>query len=200
MSTEQNKIPTGTVEGLMEFLDFLIEKGYGTSSAITPWKSAANRVFEVVEQGKVFDSVDVRSLDMADYVSRFRTLALGTKLKQESAVAYVNRFEKAITAYRDYLDNQRLPSMRRVGTRSRSQAAASEPASPTNGNGNGNGVSAETVPSLVDYPFPLRSGQMTLLRLPVKLEKADAERLATFIRTLAFEPVLELTAGSGDDA
>jgi hypothetical protein len=53
--------------------------------------------------------------------------------------------------------------------------------------------------SLIDDPFPLRSGQIAHLRLPMKLEKADAERLGTFIRTLTFEPVLELTAASPEE-
>jgi hypothetical protein len=53
---------------------------------------------------------------------------------------------------------------------------------------------------LIDYPFPLRSGQVAYLKLPMRLDKADAERLGTFVRTLAFEPVLELTATTGEES
>jgi hypothetical protein len=195
--SDQNKIPTGTTAGLTEFLDWLVEKGYGTSAAITPWKSAANRIFTVVEQGKEFDSLDVRSIDVADYLERFSTLALGTSLKRESVVTYGTRFEKAVTAYREYLEHKRLPSIRRVGTRSRPKAATTEAAAAkTNGNGNGNGHGTSEVSSLIDYPFPLRSGQIAHLRLPMKLDKTDADRLGTFIRTLAFEPMLELATST----
>jgi hypothetical protein len=70
-----------------------------------------------------------------------------------------------------------------------------------NGNGNGHTVGPEAeVSSLIDYPFPLRSGQVAYLKLPMRLDKADAERLGTFVRTLAFEPVLELTATTGEES
>lgn len=203
--SEQNKIPTGTTEGLMEFLDFLVEKGYATNAAISPWKSAATRVFTVVEKGKDFTSLDVRSLDMADYLDRWSNLALGTSLKRESVATYGTRFEKALTAYLEYLEHKRLPSIRRVGVRTRPKpAATTQPAAAKttngNGNGNGNGHSETEVSSLIDYPFPLRSGQIAHLRLPIKLEKADADRLGAFIRTLAFEPLLGLTAGEQKEA
>jgi hypothetical protein len=202
MSDQQNKIPTGTAEGLMEFLDFLVEKGYGTSTAITPWKSAATRVFTVVEKGKPFDSLDVRALDIPDYLERWSTLALGTKLKRESVVTYATRFEKAVAAYSDYLEHKRLPSIRRVGGPRPKAAVAQPTAGKTSGkgdgNGNGNGVPENEISSLIDYPFPLRSGQIAHLRLPMKLDKTDAERLGTFIQTLAFEPMLELTAAKED--
>lgn len=44
----------------------------------------------------------------------------------------------------------------------------------------------------LDYPFPLQTGQIANLRLPVRITKADAERMAAFIRTLAFEPELQI--------
>jgi hypothetical protein len=204
--SDQNKIPTGTAEGLMEFLDFIVEKGYATSAAITPWKSAATRVFTLVEKGKDFSQLDVRELDLEDYVERWGTLALGTSLKRESVVTYGTRFEKAVTAYREYLEHKRLPSIRRVGTRPRAKAKpAAAPATKTaNGNasgGNGHSAPEVEISSLIDYPFPLRTGQIAHLRLPTKLERADAERLGAFIRTLAFEPMLELTTTTtGEDS
>jgi hypothetical protein len=54
--------------------------------------------------------------------------------------------------------------------------------------------------SLIDYPFSLRSGQVAHLRLPMKLEKVDADRLGAFIRTLVFEPQLEIPAHTEEAA
>ena len=194
MPDEGNNIPTGTAAGLIEFLDWLVEKGYGTSAAVGPWKSASSRVFEMVEQSKDFDTLDVRALDVTDYIERFSTKAIGSKLKHESVVSYGQRFEKAVTAYREYLDEKKLPAIRRVGTRTRSKVEAK------NGNGHGTHAPEVEVSSLIDYPFPLRSGQVAHLRLPMRLDKADAERLGTFVRTLAFEPVLELTTTTGEES
>jgi hypothetical protein len=199
MPNEGNNIPTGTAAGLLEFLDWLVEKGYGTSAALGPWKSASSRVFEMVEPTEDVGSIDVRSIDVADYLERFGNKAIGTKLKQESVVSYGQRFEKAVAAYLEYLDHKKLPAIRRVGTRMRPKA---EPTPiKKNGNGNGHTVGPEAeVSSLIDYPFPLRSGQVAYLKLPMRLDKADAERLGTFVRTLAFEPVLELTATTGEES
>jgi hypothetical protein len=176
-----------------------VEKGYGTSAALGPWKSASSRVFEMVEPTEALGSIDVRSLDVADYLERFGNRAIGTKLKQESVVSYGQRFEKAVAAYLEYLDHKKLPTIRRVGTRTRPKA---EPTPiKKNGNGNGHTVAPDVeVSSLIDYPFPLRSGQVAHLRLPMRLDRADAERLGTFVRTLAFEPVLELTATTGEES
>lgn len=41
-------------------------------------------------------------------------------------------------------------------------------------------------PSLMTVRFPLRRGQELLFRVPVDLSDAEAERLATFIRSLPF--------------
>jgi hypothetical protein len=51
---------------------------------------------------------------------------------------------------------------------------------------------------MIEYPFPLRNGQVGMVRLPMRLEKTDAERLASFVRTLVFEPQLELGPGRDD--
>lgn len=50
---------------------------------------------------------------------------------------------------------------------------------------------------LIDYPFPLVSGTLAYLRLPRRLEKADADRLGAFIRTLVLEPQRELAERAG---
>lgn len=50
----------------------------------------------------------------------------------------------------------------------------------------------------MDYPFPLRAGGVAHLRLPKKLERDDAERLAVFIRALVFDRQGEITSGIAD--
>jgi hypothetical protein len=64
----ESSIPAGTANGLIEFCDFLIEKGYATPSAVNPWKSAAKQVFSLVEgEGKDYGSINVLTLDFEDY-------------------------------------------------------------------------------------------------------------------------------------
>jgi hypothetical protein len=203
-------VTQGTVDGVMEYIDFLIEKGYAPSSAVSPWKSAVRTVFSTVEgEGKDYGKVDVRGLDIEEYMTRYGTLVRG-KLKQESVVAYRQRVTRAIESYREYLDNPdgwRPPSVRRSsrravpdkvesgngGTATKSHGPHTTEGAPSNGHGNGNGS------SLIDYPFPLRTGQIAHVRLPSRLDRNDADRLAAFIRTLVFDPQLELPEKTGTE-
>lgn len=193
-------IATGTASGLAAFLDFMIEKGYGTAGAINPWKSAARNVFTVVE-GEDYKEFDVRTFNVDEYLGRFENRSMG-KYTADSLAAYRSRFRKAIDAYRSYLANPNWkpevkPSPRRpagdngskakgaradLGSVSASTAPAATPASP----------------ALIAYPFPLKSGQLAQLHLPTQLNREDAERLTHFIRALVFDLPRQLTPGTSD--
>jgi hypothetical protein len=191
-------IQSGTAEGLLQFLDWVVAKGYGPATAAGPQKSAVTRVLTVTE-GDDFGSLDVKSLDLDDLLSRFEVRALGD-LKAESIGAYRNRFTRAVEAYREFLNSGKPPSYRPSG---RHRPAAS--GAPNKGR-----VVPSTPPvqpahqgsseRMVDYPFPLKSGALANFRLPVRLEREDAERMGAFIRTLVFEPQKELSRGNDGGA
>jgi hypothetical protein len=196
-------IQAGTAEGLMQFLDYVVAKGYGPATAVDPQKSAVRKILATVEGDRDYGGVDVRALDLDDYLGRFETKARGQNLKVESIQAYRGRMTRAVQTYLDFLETGRPPSYRGVRRSDRTKA---EPGS------NGKAAPAAAAPSqdsspqqqpggerLHDFSFPLRSGTIANLRLPVKLEKADAERLAAFIRTLVAEPQLELGQGKPED-
>jgi hypothetical protein len=96
-------IQSGTAEGLLQFLDWVVAKGYGPATAAGPQKSAVKQVLTVTE-GDDFGSLDIRSLDLDDLLSRFEVRALGD-LKAESIGAYRNRFTRAVEAYREFLSS-----------------------------------------------------------------------------------------------
>jgi hypothetical protein len=149
----------------------------------------------------MFGSTDVRSLDFEDAMERFATRRRGD-LKAESVDAYRTRLGRALDAYLGYLADGRPPQLRQ-GTSRRPKAGTKEAArtqvrSEAQAAGHADSI---TSPAhiLVDYPFPLQSGQMAYLRLPRKLEKSDAERIAAYVRTLVFEPLGELPPGRSED-
>jgi hypothetical protein len=193
------QIQSGTAEGLLQFLDYVVAKGYGPSSAVAPWRSAVRQVLSVVEKTDAIGGVNMRELNLDDYLGRFETLARGD-LKVESIHSYRRRFTRALTAYLDFIDNGKPPTFRPERRRARQDngQAADAPTAER-----AESAAAPPVPSgdsrMIDYPFPLRSGQVATLRLPVRFEKADAERLAAFVRTLVFEQQRELTRGNGED-
>jgi hypothetical protein len=196
---------SGTVGGLLAFCDYLINKGLASASAITPLKSAARQVFETVEGTDEIDELDVRSLNVEEYLDRFQVKAMGSgRYKPESVTAYRSRFSRIMDYYSNYLTSGAVPKVRLRGTapnrsRERETEAPSQPvaAAPTQD------VSPEAseppgATGMISYPFPLQSGGIANLRLPVRLEQTDADRLGAFIRTLVYEPQKQLGAGSDE--
>jgi hypothetical protein len=195
---------SGTVAGLMAFFDYLTNKGMATPAAITPLKSAARQVFETVEGTENIDEIDVRSLDVDEYLDRFQVKAMSSgRYKPESITAYRSRFGRGIDYYTTFLTTGTPPKIRlRASSGPASKRAASSDDAPRSATGSAGTTEAPDMQSptgnLISYPFPLQSGGIANLRLPVRLERADAERMATFIRTLVFEPQKELSQGQSD--
>jgi hypothetical protein len=201
MSEQNNssRIQDGTAEGMLQFLDYVVRKGYGGPSSVNPWKSAARQVFQVVEQSDDFGSVNVRELDLDGYLDRFDTLAK-PKIKVESVAAYRRRFTNAVEAYLAFIDTGKPPTFRQGRGRSKTEqqrpGATSAPApeagrtAATAGDGRGE--------RMIEYPFPLVGGQVATLRLPVRFERADADRLSAFIRTLVVDSQREGSAAEDD--
>ena len=198
--TEQNggsKIGAGTAEGLMEFFDFLVAKGYATPAAVTPLKSASRQILTTVD-GDDFGAIDVRDMDAEAHLDRFENMVVG-QYKHESLVQYRNRFKRGLSAYLSYLNDKQIPSFGGPARTRRPERPSPKPgeaaASPTPPAS----VPPSTAERLIDYPFPLRSGQIAILRLPVGLEKTDAERMGAFIRTLVLDIQRELARGDSDE-
>lgn len=192
------KIGTGTAEGLLEFLDFLVAKGYATPAAVTPLKSATKQILSTVD-GDDFGGVDVRKLDAEAHLTRFENMVVG-QYKHESLVQYRNRFKRGLAAYLSYLSDKQIPSFGGPARKRRAEHPSPKsdkrPAAPTPSTS----VPASTAERLIDYPFPLRSGQIAILRLPVGLQKTDAERMGAFIRTLVIDAQREFVRGQADEA
>src|SRR5260370_26989852 len=171
-----NKIPSGTAEGLMEFFDFLTVKGYATPAAVTPLKSASRQILATVE-GEDFGATKVTAIDADEYVDRFENMVVG-QYKQESLQQYRNRFKRGLGLYVAYLNDKQIPSFG-SGRKRGVQRPPSKPAVPRSTSGAPSpdpiAMPPSTADRLIDYPVPLRSGQIAILRLPVKLEKSDPE-------------------------
>lgn len=190
----ETDINSGTGAGLMAFLDYLVEKGYGSQSAVGPWKSASRQILQAME-GEDYEGKDVSAIKPDEYLDRFENRGRG-KYKAESLRAYRSRFRNAINSYRAFLEDGSIPKFRG----SRQGASKETPAKHAPADTGRSADPAKPSPRLVEYPFPLRSGELAYVRLPARLEKADAERLAAFVRTLVFEPQRELVSGGSDDS
>jgi hypothetical protein len=206
-----NNINSGTVQGLLDFLDYLVERGYGTNSAVHPLRSAVKQVFSKVE-GDGYESHDLQAFDADDFLNRFETKARGD-YKQESLTAYRKRFERALAYYRAFLDDGSTPTFRaprgpspgKTDSKQIRSSNSTKAAKRSATAGSAHQI-AETpatphipTPALIDYPFPLRGGQLAYVRLPRDLQKEDAQRMGAFLLTLAIDAPRELTPGTPEE-
>jgi hypothetical protein len=195
-------IAGGNAGGLLAFMDFMIDKGYGSAGAIGPWKSAARQVFSTIE-GDDFESLDIRSLDIDEYMERFQNRTIG-RYSAESLRAYRQRFRKAVESYRAYLaDPNWRPSLKRTSRPKKGDAESSKRSKAAT---TALPVQADTLShaapaaALIAYPFPLKSGQMAQLHLPAKgLDGEDADRLTHFLRALVFDQPAQLGPGTAEE-
>lgn len=197
------EINDNTVDGLLAYCDWLVDKGYGSSSQIEPWKTAVKKVFYTVE-GEDYGALNLDSLDVEDLVRRFRVLA-ASQYKAESITTYGSRLNNALEAHAYFREHGRPPTFRQMTKRTngeqdqearskKSKAAKPKttPASTTTSPGVG--------PEFFDLEYPLESGRMALLRLPKRMSKTDVDRLSTVLRTLQGEEQRQLPKNTGEDA
>ena len=176
-----SRTPAGTIA----YCDYLADKGYATGAQVNPWKIAVRKVFEAVE-GEAWESLDLTSIDLDEYLSRFQTLA-GAQYKAESITAYKRRIHNAIQAHEHYLSTGKPPSFRQKRSKpteekdsSKASVTKLEPKSNTHQPAN----TATATAGLVSYPFVLSDGRMVTMHLPPRLTSDDVNRLSGFLRML----------------
>ena len=100
------------------------------------------------------------------------------KYSDDTLKTYKSRFRVAVALYRAYLDGD--PNWKAVAkpfTREDTALMFADRPRPTDGS------------RLVAYDLPLRQDLLVRLNLPVDLNHADADRIAAFVRSLAFDEV-----------
>jgi hypothetical protein len=176
---------------LVAFFDYAASKGLMNKDWAATLKSATKVVLSTVEPEK-WESMDIESLDLDNFVQRFERLRMGD-LKPDSMNVYGKRIRNAITAYREFL---RSPSTwQYTGSRSDQPGRATRRApkttavsrtEPTEVNG------GATPPGLISYPYPLRPNVVLSIALPPDLTQKEAVRLSAFLHTLAVDEQLAL--------
>ena len=64
-------IGTGTAGGLLAFCDLILEQDHASCGVVHPWKYAVKQVLRRVD-GDDFEAIDVRTLDVDEYMQRLR--------------------------------------------------------------------------------------------------------------------------------
>lgn len=123
----------GTAASAIKYLDYLIEKGRATNGAINPLKIAFTKVMETIDGKDGWQAVQVRNVDVDDYMNRFGNLTLG-KYSSDSLTVYKSRVKKVVEWYIRFLDNPgwtpEIQRRNRSGSGSRQGIVTSMPSSP----------------------------------------------------------------------
>lgn len=180
-------IHDGTGLGLIHFIEYMSSKGLMKSNTAAAYRSAASKVLKI--DGDEWASIDVRKLDLDEQMARFETLS-GANYTPSSLATYKTRFARVVEMYLDFLDS---PSSFKPPVQVRRTRLKPAPQEETDGeNLEKDATTATSVPSrapeLIEYPFPLTTGENAYLRLPRHISSADVERLGSFIRSIAIDP------------
>ncbi len=177
-----SEIESGTGVGLYEFLDWVADNGDVHPVTANAFKVASRKILSL---GGDPDAVDVRTIDVEYLLDRFEA-RFKDDYKPSSMSSYKTRVRQAIALYLAWLDGNpdwvrivrtrgasRLDELRSVKTESTGVPSVAS-------------VSTSVSPKLVKHSLPLRPDLMIQIELPVELTTADAERVAAFVRSLAF--------------
>lgn len=198
---------SGTGSGMIAFINWAMRKNEILENSAIALRTGARRVLETDES--LFDK-DVRTLDVDETARRFRNKQRGGEFKDTSIEDYVRRFKQLVEMYIKWLDGDVSwrPPQRRTASRpgdkiENGQKKSTRSSTPVPAQATVTGLTVvDNTPGtdisgvqMVTYPYPVRLGLMAQLTLPVDLTSKEAERLAKFVASLAFDERLAITAG-----
>ncbi len=172
-----------TGKALVEHWNWAAEKGIMNRHTAAGLRGACTQVLGALGE---WESVDIKGLDVEDALMRFQNLKK-KDFKPAVLETYKRRFRHAMSSYLSYLEDP-------GGWKPR---AVDRPVSGERSNGGdhppeSSRLARHEMPQvgLVEYPFPLREGQIARLTLPRDLKTSEVKRLAAFMSTLAvdFDP------------
>ncbi|MFL0356020.1 hypothetical protein ACI5KX_06025 [Erythrobacter sp. GH1-10] len=87
-----------TIAGLLEFLDWMADKGYAPGNTISSRKAAANKVISSLGED---EAADVLAIEVEDAIERFATKH-GQQYSSESLQSYKSRVKTALEDFAAY--------------------------------------------------------------------------------------------------
>jgi len=170
---------------LLEFLEYLADKGLVNKATVSARKAAAGRVLSILDEA---EASDVSKVDLDDVMARFHNLE-GSKFTPASLNAYKSRLKSTLD---DFLRYQADPlnfkpsvqnTGRRTSDRPRSTTRAENAATSTPPR------SIEAPPTSVSIlPIPIRADLTIKIQgLPYDLTIQEANKIANVIKAMAIQ-------------
>mgnify|MGYP001026570979 FL=1 len=196
--SESTIIGNGKASGLIAYLDMLAEKGRVPLPTISNLKTAFKAVMIKVD-GDEWHDTDIREMDVADYLSRFQTLTMGT-YNQASYNTYRSRIDRAVEWYLTFLNTpgwfptikqprtkktpKAKPVKNRIEEKSLADISEGEVVDSEASSAISETLNQPVASKLMGFPFPLEDGTIATLYLPPSISEDDFRRLKTFIEAL----------------
>lgn len=169
---------------LLEFLDYLADKGLMAKSTASARRAAASKVLGILSEE---EASDVTLLDLDEVMSRFQNLE-GKGYTPGSLATYRGRIKSAVDDFDRYVNN---PLGFKPNVRSRERRKSETPKSGKKGRPEEDKKQSEpqtlsTPMSNSIVPIPIRQETTIYVQgLPFDLTEAEAERIANVIRAMA---------------
>jgi len=178
---------TSSREALLEFLDYLANKGLAQKATVAARKAAVGRVFEILEPE---EAADITNIDLANVMSRFQNLK-GKEYTPASLSTYQSRIKKAVD---DFVTFRKNPLAYRPASVTRERKAKSsadvntppQKAPPAPADDQGGHIHKRGHGSENSVPIPIRIDLTVFVQgIPFDLSKAEAAKIANVIMALA---------------
>src|SRR5438552_3875013 len=170
-----------TGKALLEHWTWAGGRGLMNKNTAAGLRAACSQVLSVLEDG---EAVDIKTLDIDQALTRFQNLKKKDFLPAVLET-YKRRFRLAVASYLAYLND---PGGWKPENRERSTEKA-------NGKGKGSTPAPEVRPvphekqntNMVEYPYPIREGQIARFILPRDLKTSEVKRVSAFLATLTVD-------------
>ena len=107
---------------------------------------------------------------------------------------YEQRFRQAVEMYRRFLnDEEYVPRRTAANKANRASTPTVRKTAAPERSEQKTKFDDPHAPGMITYPFPIRPGLQGKITLPEDLTRREAERIAAFIGTLAFDEAPEVT-------
>ena len=172
-------------EALMEFLDYLSNKGLIAKNTANARRTTANKVLRILSDE---EARDITVLDLDDVMERFQNLE-GQNYTPGSLATYRTRMKAAVADFETYLKNplafrpnvRKRERLKTANQKSSSAPPSREPAQATS-------TQYSTAPLMSNSIVPISIRQDVTVHiqgLPFDLSEAEAERIANVVRAMA---------------
>ena len=195
----------GKAKNVIDYLDNLAEKGRVAPGTIVPLKTAFTKVMEAIDK-ETWGEVDIKNIDVNDYMDRFANLTMG-KYGTDSLIVYKSRVNRALGWYKKFLEapgyapeiGRRAksvnPSVKKITKTVIPKQTAPADNTPITKEQPSFMSDVANAPGRVLYPYPLSDGEFIHISLPPKLSRKDANRISSFVQSIAIDEPLRIESG-----